>query len=111
LTQQALVVLADQAKTNTTGRVDEHGLFRHRYPELCGFGALAFFFFGHFHVLEKEPPPFEPDFTDPNHSEFGRRDWYNILLFPGKGNRDKPDGTSPMTYESRSSFPQVAFSD
>ena len=46
-----------------TGHVDEHGLFRHRYPELCGFGALAFFFFGHFHVLEKEPPPYLSSLT------------------------------------------------
>lgn len=106
---QALVVLADQAKTNSTGRVNEHGLFRHRHAELCGFGALAFLFFGHFHVLQKEPPSFAPDFSDPDHSEFGRRDWYQVFLFPGKGDHNKLAGTTPMTYESRASCLTLKF--
>ncbi|KAJ3502645.1 hypothetical protein NLJ89_g8791 [Agrocybe chaxingu] len=92
----ALGFLADQAKTNTSGRVDEHALFRHRHPELCGFGALAFFFFSYFHILKKPPPEFAPDFCDVEHSEYGRRDWYGHFLFPGKMG---PEGEQrPMTY-------------
>jgi len=94
------MILADQAKTNGTGRVDEHGLFRHRYTELCGIGGLAFCLFSHFHILCKMPPEFSPDFTDRDHGEYGRRDWYGQLLFPGKDDVEKMAGTAPMTYES-----------
>lgn len=102
--------MADQSKTNVTGRVDEHGIFRHRIPELCGFAGIGFYFFSYFHILKKPIPTFAPDFDDPNHSEFGRRDWYKLLLFPGKAKLAKDseevepeatiDGTSPMTYDS-----------
>ena len=95
---QALVILADQAKTNSSGRVDEHGVFRHRHPELCCIGGLGFYFFSHFHVLGKATPTFSPDFSDPNHKEYGRRDWYGLYLFPGKG--EEPEGMNEMTYES-----------
>src|SRR5438105_2691818 len=95
------MILADQAKTNSTGRVDEHGQFRHRYPELCGVGGLAFCLFSHFHILGKSLPQFSPDFNDHGHSEYGRRDWYEIFLFPGKDDPEKLSGTTPMTYESK----------
>lgn len=96
------MILADQAKTNATGRVNEHGLFRHRYAELCGVGGLAFYLFSHFHILSKALPEFSPDFSDDGHGEYGRRDWYEVFCFQGKG-KDDPDkisGTTPMTYES-----------
>jgi len=95
-----MVILADQAKTNTTGRVDEHGLFRHRHVELCGYGAVALHLFSHFHIVGQKPPDFTPDFLDPNHTEFGRQDWYRMHLFPGKGR----DGCTPMTYASKRIF-------
>ncbi|KAF4609994.1 hypothetical protein D9613_010503 [Agrocybe pediades] len=94
---QAVVILADQAKTNTNGRIDEHGMFRHRDPELCGFGGLAFHFFSHFHIQKKPPPDFSPDFEDPKHSEFGRRDWYGIHAFPGGKISAKSSNKGMMT--------------
>jgi len=96
------MILADQAKTNATGRVNEHGLFRHQYPELCGIGSLAFCLFSHFHILSKAPPKFSPDFSNDGHGEYGRRDWYEVFCFQGKGkdDLDKISGSTPMTYES-----------
>jgi hypothetical protein len=105
---QALMILADQAKTNSTGRVDEHGLFRHRYAELCG---IAFCLFSHFHIMCRVPPQFSPDFDDQEHGEYGRRDWYGVLLFPGKDDVEKTSGTIPMTYESRTFVRNSFFSD
>jgi len=49
-------------------------------------------------VLEKSPAHFAPDFSDPNHKEYGRRDWYGLYLFPGKDN--EREGLNEMTYES-----------
>ncbi len=94
------MILADQAKTNGTGRVDEHGLFRHRYAELCGIGGLAFCLFSYFHIMGKMPPQFSPDFADCDYGEYGRRDWYRLFIFPGKDDVEKMSGTTPMTYES-----------
>jgi hypothetical protein len=42
--------MSDEGKTNTNGRIDEHGAFRHRLPELCPVGALAIHLFAYFHV-------------------------------------------------------------
>jgi len=39
--------------------------------------------FGQFHIRNKQVPSFAPDFDDKNHGEFGRRDWWNILVYPG----------------------------
>jgi len=49
------------------------------------------------HHLHSIPVPnFVPDFLDPKFGEFGRRDWYNILLFfSGTGSP-----TVPMKYKS-----------
>ncbi|PPR01349.1 hypothetical protein CVT26_015407 [Gymnopilus dilepis] len=97
----ALVILADQSKTNSTGRIDEHGLFRHRHVELCGFGAIGFHFFSHFHIEKKAPPSFTPDFEDSEFSENGRRDWYGVHLFSGgRPEPEKQHGMTPMTYEN-----------
>ncbi|PPQ70700.1 hypothetical protein CVT25_010617 [Psilocybe cyanescens] len=80
----AIIILADQAKTNSVGRIDQHGMFCHRHPEL------------YFYILRKAPLNFTPDFSDTEHSEFGRRDWYGVHLFPGKTD----GGSTPMTYEN-----------
>ncbi|GLB45440.1 hypothetical protein LshimejAT787_2201030 [Lyophyllum shimeji] len=58
-----LVALADNGKTNQSGRVDEFGAFRHRRVELCAVGSLAMLFFGYFHILGMPAPDFMPDFT------------------------------------------------
>nr|GAT44268.1 predicted protein [Mycena chlorophos] len=76
-----LAVLADQAKHNQTGRVDEHGAIRHRLVELCSVGAIALLFFAYFHVLGAPVPNFEPDFNDPDYGDYGRREWYALYLF------------------------------
>lgn len=80
--------LVDQSKTNTSGRVDEHGAFRHRHVELCAVGALAILYWVHFHVLGKRPPIFAPDYADKNFGEFGRRQWYDIYVFPSSQGDD-----------------------
>lgn len=95
--------MADQSKTNVTGRVDEHGIFRHRIPELCGFSGIGFYLFSTFHILKAERPSFAPDFNDPHHSEFGRRDWYRLPLFPGKrkqGHDGIDEPPEAMSYDS-----------
>ena len=75
---KALVCLANQGKTNSDGRIEEHAAFRHRVPELCSVGAIAFLFFGYFHVLNKPVPPFHPDFSV---GEYGKREWYGFHVF------------------------------
>ncbi|KAJ8579943.1 hypothetical protein M405DRAFT_869844 [Rhizopogon salebrosus TDB-379] len=78
---QVLAALADNAKHNQTGRVDEHGAIRHTHVELCPVGALACLFFAHFHILNHAPPNFAPDFSNKNYGEYGYRQWYEYHVF------------------------------
>lgn len=91
-----MVLLSNQGKTNSTGRLDRQGAFRHRLPELCCIGGLGFYLFSRFHILGTGPPDFTPDFDDSRGGERGFRAWYELFLFPG-ANGD----ASEMTYESR----------
>ena len=93
-TFQALVMLADNAKHNQQGRIDEYGAFRHRLVDLCPVGALSMLFFAQFHILPLPPPQFEPDFDDKECSEYGRRDWYRYHVFWGSSME------TAMSYES-----------
>jgi hypothetical protein len=74
-------VLADGAKHNQQGRVDEHGALRHRFVDHCAVGAFALLLFSHFHVLGLPVPNFAPDFDDDSCGEFGRRQWYDYHMF------------------------------
>jgi hypothetical protein len=94
--KQVLAALADNAKHNQTGQVDEHGALRHRLPELCGVGALALLFFAHFHVLGQPVPNFAPKFEAPDAGQFGVREWYRYHVF--WPTRKSP--LSQLTYES-----------
>src|SRR5262245_52643368 len=78
---QAFAALADNAKHNQTGRVDEHGALRHRLPELCGVGALAMLFFAMFHILDHPLPDFSPDFAAQDCGQYGVRPWYQYHVF------------------------------
>ncbi len=98
--QQVLSALADNAKTNQHGRVDEHGTLRHRLVELCPVGALALLFYTQFHVLSRPLPGFAPTFGQPNYGEFGYRPWYENFVFWGE------DPTKQMSYDSE--FPNYA---
>jgi hypothetical protein len=81
---------------NVSGRIEENGMIRHRKVELCGVGALGFHLFGHFHLLGKDlPEDLTPDFDDEEYGDWGRRDWQNLYLFPGKNDNE------PMSYESK----------
>ena len=87
--------LADNAKHNQTGRVDEHGTMRHRTVELCSVGAIAMLFFGVFHIRKDAVPDFKPDFSHADYGEYGRRAWYDIAVFPSSKSL-----TTQMSYES-----------
>lgn len=78
---QALVIYSNQGKENTSGCIDEHGALRHRYPEHCGIGALALYFFSVFHICNLKVPDFSPDFS--KGGIIGFRSWYHLSLFPG----------------------------
>jgi hypothetical protein len=96
LVAQVLAALADNAKHNQTGRVDEHGALRHRLPDLCGVGALALLFFAQFHVLDQPVPDFAPKFDEPDCGQFSAREWYQYHVF--WPTRKSP--SSQLTYES-----------
>jgi len=87
--------MSDEGKTNTNGRIDEHGAFRHRLQELCPVGALAIHLFAYFHVEGHPRPKFAPEFNHPQASEIGYRDWYKLRLFPSSKSLYKE-----MSYES-----------
>jgi hypothetical protein len=55
---KALIIFADNAKHNQTGRTDEFDAFRHRFVELCPVGGLAFLFFAYFHILNVPIPSY-----------------------------------------------------
>ncbi len=91
--------MADQSKTNVTGRRDETGAIRHREPELCAVGAIGNLLWAYFHLLKTSIPDFAPDHTSSDAGPFGKRPWYNWLLFPvlkGAGNE-----TAEMDYQSK----------
>ncbi|KAJ3536673.1 hypothetical protein NMY22_g5932 [Coprinellus aureogranulatus] len=87
---QALVIVTNQGKTNVNGRLDPHGAFRHRLPELCAVGALARHFFGQFHIDKGNVGSFEPDYSHPEATDIGRREWYKWLVFPGGKSKTEP---------------------
>jgi hypothetical protein len=86
--------LADNAKHNKDGRVDEHGALRHQEVNLCPVGAIAMMFFTYFHALSLPVPRFEPDFMNVNYGEYGYRPWYEYYVFSG----EKVD--KQMSYDS-----------
>lgn len=91
---KVLGCLADNAKTNQSGRVDEHGVIRHRIVELCPVGAIAMMFFAYFHIERHPVPDFAPTFDIPGFGEYGRRSWYENHVFFAS------NVTSEMTYQS-----------
>ncbi|KAJ8523520.1 hypothetical protein ONZ45_g93 [Pleurotus djamor] len=94
--ETALILLSNQGKSNSSGRLDEQGALRHRNPELCLFGALGFYFFSLFHIQRSSTSESPTDFTSGDSSvDSGRRDWYRIRLFPGAHGNE-----SEMTYEN-----------
>ncbi|KAF8467061.1 hypothetical protein DFH94DRAFT_817762 [Russula ochroleuca] len=79
-----LAALADNAKHNKDGQVDEHGALCHRNVDLCPVGAIAMMFFSYFHILSLPVPCFEPDFTNRSYGEYGYRSWYEYYVFSGE---------------------------
>lgn len=96
---QVLAALADNAKHNQVGRVEEHGALRHRYMKVCAVGAVAMLFFAQFHILNRHLPNFEPDFQNPEFGEWGSREWYRYHVFWTKSELER------MSYESEPSPP------
>ena len=91
---QVLAALADNAKHNQHGRVDEHGALRHRLVELCPVGAIARMFFALLHIMKQPLPSFVPSCAD-GYGEYGYREWYDYHVFASK-----EDGRGEMTYDS-----------
>lgn len=91
--------MSDEGKTNTNGRIDEHGAFQHRLPELCPVGALAIHLFAYFHVEGHPRPKFAPEFDHPEASGIGYCDWYKLRLFPSSKSL-----YMEMSYESKFIF-------
>ena len=77
----AFSVLADDAKHNQDGHIDEHGALRYHCVELCPVGGLVMHFFSHFHILGMPVPNFEPEFSTPGYREFGKQEWYSYHVF------------------------------
>jgi len=101
---QVLAALADNAKHNQQGRVDEHGTLRHRLVELCPVGAVARLFFAVLHIVDKPLPNFVPDFATDGYGEYGYREWYDYHVFAGK-----EDIKSKMSYDSESDLTHLWF--
>jgi hypothetical protein len=93
---QVLGALADNAKHNQLGRVDEHGTLRHCLVELCPVGAMSRLFFAFFHIMEQPRPSFVPSFTTEGYGEYGYREWYDYHVFASTEN----GGKGEMTYDS-----------
>lgn len=98
--KQVLGILLDNAKHNQTGRTDEHGAICHHHVELCPINAIAMLLWATFHLRQIPVPNFVPDFSDPKFGKYGRRDWYNHLLF--FSSTGSPDVM--MKYKSESSL-------
>ena len=97
------MVLADNSKHNSNGRVDETGMIRHRDVELCPIGALGLHLFAVYHLQDSDRPNFAPDFSDIAKSEgygqYGKREWYCFKVFPGA------DPCTAMVYNSEYHYP------
>jgi len=91
--------MSNEGKTNTNGRIDEHGAFRHHLPELCPVGTLAIHLFAYFHVEEHPRPKFALEFDHPEASGIGYHDWYKLRLFPASKSL-----YTEMSYESKFFF-------
>lgn len=79
--RQVLALFANNAKHNQEGRLDEHGVLRHYHVDMCPVGALAFYFYGYFHVLGRPPPNFAPIFDNKQHGPYGQRAWHSYHVF------------------------------
>ena len=77
--------------------MDEHGVIRHHQVELYAVGALAFMFFGHFHVLDHLPSNFAPNFANKQHGKYGHQEWYSHYVFYARST------TKEMLYDSEPS--------
>ncbi|KAK4242960.1 transcriptional activator of glycolytic enzymes-domain-containing protein [Corynascus novoguineensis] len=83
---KALVVIMNQGKTNQHGRVEYGSCLRHRDPEACLVGQLAFWLFFRWQVEKKAAEPF-PDFSRPER-------WYQIKVL----RRSKADYKAQLSY-------------
>ena len=91
---QVLAALADNAKHNQQGCVDEHGACQHHLVALCPVGAISRLFFAFFHIMEQPCPSFSPNFTADGYGEYGYRKWYDYHVF-ASSQALKAAGTSP----------------
>jgi hypothetical protein len=83
---KAFVVLMNQGKTNQHGRVEYGSCLRHRNPEACLVGQLAFWFFFRWQAETHAAEPF-PDFSRPGL-------WYRTKVV----RRGKADYTGQLSY-------------
>jgi hypothetical protein len=83
---KAFVVLMNQGKTNQHGRVEYGSCLRHRDPEACLVGQLAFWLFFRWQAEKTAAEPF-PDFSRPEL-------WYRTKIL----RRSKADYTGQLSY-------------
>ncbi|KAL2141917.1 hypothetical protein VTI28DRAFT_1802 [Corynascus sepedonium] len=83
---KVLVVLMNQGKTNQHGQVEYGSCLRHRDPEACLVGQLAFWLFFRWQAEKRAAEPF-PDFSRPEC-------WYQIKVL----RRSKANYTGQLSY-------------
>lgn len=97
-----LAIMSDNSKVNKNGRVDEQGALRHRVVQLCPVGALAFHLWAQDSLLERTftdadlLPDFSPASQQAGYGQWGRRPWYQFVIYPAK------DRSAAMSYHSMS---------
>lgn len=89
----ALVITINFGKTNQHGKIEYGSTIRHRDPETCCIGALAFSLFSRFHYENQS----FPDFTS-------RENWYETQLLPSDN-----DATKGISYNTHSKVYDDAF--
>ncbi|KAK4704972.1 hypothetical protein P7C70_g1233, partial [Phenoliferia sp. Uapishka_3] len=109
------VIASDNSKTNTTGRVDQTGVWRHKDPALCGVGTTATQLWFCDEHLKFPRPDFAPDFSEAAKADgfgkFGRRPWYERVLNTGKttAGLSVQNQCKPMAYTTHNAAYKRAF--
>ncbi|GAA5926978.1 uncharacterized protein JCM15063_000423 [Sporobolomyces koalae] len=99
-----LIKLSNSGKTDACGPLDQNGIWRHRDPELCGFFAVALHLWSTYHLVGRTPPDFTPEFSSETVAEgygkYGRKRWYDRVVFTGSMNKSGVSLDRPLSYDA-----------